>query len=58
MSYTKDTLAREFFGRGYTALMPEHQLFIDDRFAELMTAIADMIQDTADQQGIGGNRQC
>lgn len=57
MSYTKDSLSREFFERGYAALTPEHQAFIDSRFAELMTAIAEIFQDVADQgmKDLGGN---
>ena len=54
MSYTKDTLAQEFFERSYEALMPEHKVFIDGRFVELMTVIAEMFQDIANQS-VGGN---
>jgi len=57
MSYTKDSLAREFFERGYAALIPEHKVFIDSRFAELMIAVAEMFQDAAEQalKDLGGN---
>lgn len=57
MSYTKDALAREFFERGYAALSPEHKVFIDSRFAELMIAVAEMFQDVADQgvEDLGGH---
>jgi hypothetical protein len=57
MSYSKDSLAREFFERGYAALTPEHKAFIDSRFAELMIAVAEMFQDVADQgvKDLGGN---
>ena len=57
MSYSKDSLAREFFERGYATLSPEHKAFIDSRFAELMIAVAEMFQDVADQgvKDLGGN---
>jgi hypothetical protein len=56
MSYSKDSLAQEFFERGYAALIPEHKAFIDNRFAELMIAVAEMFQYVAED--LGGRWRC